>query len=154
MNILLQATSTQKNLSKIDENAKLTLTKIRGCSRNEDCVYLNDDSYIVYEIIDNDRATKEQFISDLQLFLNDKISRAKSEEVYTLIEKEHHKVKASDTKDASFYAKTKAEEIALEVLRKEGNCDEETFKRSAFEIMLDNKKYERKDFLEAVINFA
>lgn len=147
MNIMLQATSvTTSTYNKED----FKIEYVRGCNRNEDCVYLNDRDHIVYELTDNYLFNREQFIKDVLLFSKDRINSENAGYIYDLIEREHKEV---EVKDVSHYAKNDAEKIALTVLRENGNCSKNEFIKHAFDVALKND-FEKGALKQAIRDYA
>ena len=150
MDIYLKATSVLESTS-INE---MKIVKIRGCNRNEDCVYFDKNSYLVYvigaKLVKDDR---RNFIDDLITLFKTHFSVENAGTIYDFIAENHLKVKADAVKSVKEYAKTEAEELALLVLRKEPYCNYSEFKSLAFDFMIEHN-YSKTTFTEALNNYA
>lgn len=135
MNIQLMATA----VSTTNTTEKMQLVKVRGCNRNEDCVYFNDTNHLVYKVSDrNTENNRGTFINDLIKLFKTHFSKAEANAIYSFIQNNHLKIIAESAKNVDEYAKTDAEKIALLVLRQNPHCCAKEFKSLAFDFAINN----------------
>ena len=151
MNIRLMSTA----LSTTNTINEMQLIKIRGRTRNEDCVYFNDTNFLVYSNDSDADAenNKDNFIDDLINLFSTHFIKTEAEKIYDFVKQNHSKIQAESEKSVKEYAKTDAEEIALTVLRQNPRCSIKEFKRLAFDFATENN-YSKSALRDAIVNFA
>ena len=148
MNIRLVATALSKNNSLKD----MVLIKVRGCNRNENCVYFNKIDYLVYEVNTiESKNNEEEFISDLIKLFQAHFTTQEARKIFNFIKKNHLKIYAGNMKSVREYAKTKNEEIILLVLRQKPYCSFKEFRDLAFDLAVENN-YSKTE-LESAIKY-
>lgn len=146
--IVLVATSLREKA----DLSKMQLIKIRGCNRNENCVYFSSTDYIVYEITDNPGFDRDNFMREIPFF-TDKISDNESGLVFDFIIENDKRIKVEEEKPVSYYTDDPAEQLALAVLRKKPHCNFYEFRSLAFDIAIE-KGYSRAIKEEAIRFYA